>query len=108
MRLSSGFVAALLLQSTAFSASAETLNFTLINSTSYVISKLQISPVTARRWGENILGRDVLLQGETATVTIADGRKTCEYDMLITFNDGATIEELDYNFCDLESYEARN
>ena len=82
------------------------LKFTLTNSTSYVITQLQISPVAQSHWGENILGRDVLLQGEVATVTINDGLDSCEYDMLLTFNDGETIEERDYNFCDLDSYEA--
>lgn len=86
-------------------ANAEPIRFTLINSSSYVITQLQISPVSQNDWGENFLGRDVVLQGEQGTVTIADGLTTCHYDMLITFNDGATVEERDYDFCDLDSYE---
>ena len=94
------------LVATAVSANAEDLRFTLINASSYVIARLQISPVSTDNWGANILGRDVLLQRENATVTIADGLTACEYDMLITFNDGETIEERNYDFCDLSTYEA--
>ncbi|MBO6521837.1 MAG: hypothetical protein JJ900_15725 [Rhodospirillales bacterium] len=101
-----GFAVALLLVAAAVPVKAEDLQFTLINSTRYVITQMQISPVSAGDWGENILGRDVLLQGETATVTIADGSTACAYDMLLTFNDGETIEERNYDFCDLKSYEA--
>ena len=106
MRRIMGIATSVLLTLSAGSAMAEPLEFTLINSTGYVITQLQISPLSMNHWGENILGTDVILQGETATVTIADGRTSCEYDMLITFNDGNTIEERNYDFCDLASYEA--
>jgi hypothetical protein len=92
----------------ASSAKAEDLEFTLINSSSYVISQLQISPVSTNNWEENILGRDVVLQKEETVITIADGLSTCKYDMLITFVDGETIEERNYDFCELGSYEARD
>lgn len=87
------------------SAQAEDLDFTLINSTKFVIVQLQISPVSTQNWEENILGRDVLLQGESVPISIADGLSGCKYDMLITFNDGSAIEESNYNFCELHSYE---
>lgn len=101
-------VISLFLATASHAANAENLQFTLINSTKYVITKLQISPLSTDQWEENILGRDVLRQGEEATVTIADGLSTCKYDMLITFNDDTNIEERGYDFCDLQSYEARN
>ncbi|MGB0672028.1 MAG: hypothetical protein ACPGNT_11070 [Rhodospirillales bacterium] len=106
MRYFKPLLVAALVTGAAGTAVAEDLEFTLINSSSYVITELQISTIDTDNWGSNILGRDVLLQNETATITIADGLETCTYDMLLTFNDGATIEERNYDFCDLRSYEA--
>lgn len=97
-------IAAGMLMLLSIAAQAEDLKFVLVNNSSAVVIKIQISPVSTDNWGENILGLDVLLPGETATVTIADWLSTCAYDMLVTFNDETSVEELDYDFCDLNTY----
>lgn len=80
------------------------LKFTLINKSSAVVAKIQISSVSTSDWEENILGRDVLLPGEEVEISIADGQATCAHDMLVTFHDETTVEESNCDFCDLQSY----
>jgi len=75
------------------SAFADDLVFKLENKSSYVVTELYASPSNVRSWEEDILGTDVLGSDETVNVTIADGRRTCEYDLRIVFDDGDVIED---------------
>ncbi len=51
----------------------------------------------------DILGMDVLGSGESVNVTIADGRRACEYDLKIVFDDGDELEDTT-DLCDTGSY----
>jgi hypothetical protein len=55
-------------------------------------------------WGENLLKGEVVRAGESGKVTIADGKTTCNYDILGVFADGSKLEELKLNLCELGSY----
>ena len=44
------------------------LDFTLINETGYNISSIFVSPTTENEWGEDIMGRDLLNDGESVEV----------------------------------------
>ncbi|MBF0273829.1 MAG: hypothetical protein HQK84_01205 [Nitrospinae bacterium] len=82
----------------------EDLVFNLINKTSAKIVALQVSTISTRNWEENILAGDFLNPGETMEITIADGNKTCSYDILVTFSDNETVEEQNIDLCELGSY----
>lgn len=84
-------------------ALADDLVFRFDNNSSYTVVELYASPSDVGEWEEDILGRDVLVSGESARVTIADGRRACEYDMRIVFEDGDTIEDTT-DLCETESY----
>jgi hypothetical protein len=88
-------------------AYAEDMAFDFKNASSFVVTELYASPSNVSNWEEDILGRDVLGSGETVRVTIADGRRTCEYDLRIVFDDGDTIEDTT-NLCDTGSYTVRD
>ncbi|MGL5061224.1 MAG: hypothetical protein ACRC62_14725, partial [Microcoleus sp.] len=67
----------------------------------------QASPPSVNDWEEDILGRDVLLSGESATITIQDGREDCLYDfkgVLGPSDDGSVgrgeLIESGVNVCD--------
>lgn len=62
-------------------ALAQDLKFTLIKKSGITLSKLYVTPSHQEDWGGDILGRDVLPSGESGVVTIADGERTCSYDM---------------------------
>ena len=84
-------------------ALADDLVFRFDNASSYAIVELYASPSDVNQWEEDILGQDVLGAGESARVTIRDGRRACEYDLKIVFEDGDEITDT-ADLCETESY----
>ena len=84
-------------------AMAEDLGFLFENASSFAIVELYASPSNVGEWEEDILGRDILDAGESARVTIRDGRRACEYDLKIVFEDGDEITDTT-DLCETESY----
>jgi len=79
------------------------LVFTLSNKTAVELRAFYASPSNVGSWEEDILGRDTLAAGETVSITIADGRSQCEYDLRSEFADGDVVEDT-VNLCETESY----
>ncbi len=84
-------------------AQAEDLKFTLHNNSSATLTEFYVEPMVSKTWGENIL-TSTIAPGESATVTIADGKTTCTYGIKGSFKDAATVEHEDLNLCELGSY----
>jgi hypothetical protein len=85
-------------------AQAEDLQFTLHNNSSATLTEFYVEPMTSTKtWGENILSSPIA-PGESATVTIADGKTTCTYGIRGDFKDAAPVDHLDLNLCELGSY----
>jgi len=74
----------------AYTASAENpaLDFTLVNKTGYTIKELFISPSNTNSWGEDILGRDTLANGEKCKITFSSSESSELWDMKVTWSDG--------------------
>ena len=87
-------------------ARAEDLQFELTNDTSAVITYFHASPTGVDEWEEDILGSEVIGPGESVTVTIADGRDVCAYDMRFEFDDESGLDVLEdsQDLCELGSY----
>ena len=85
-------------------ALAEDLEFTLTNDTGSVIVEFYASPSDVEAWEEDILGSSVLGAGESATVTIADGRTQCEYDLRFVFDDGSETTVAAEDICETGSF----
>ncbi|PSJ62013.1 hypothetical protein [Pseudaminobacter soli (ex Li et al. 2025)] len=90
----------------AGSASADDLVFTLKNGTNSVMTRFYTSPVSVNEWEEDVLGQDVLKPGETVRVTIADGRRTCKYDMKFEFTEDSDLDTTTdtQDLCELGEY----
>ena len=84
-------------------AQAEDLVFTLYNKTSSVLTQFYVEPTSSSTWGEDLLNEDIA-PGESATVTIADGKTTCTYGIRGGFKDGSVVERNSLNLCELGSY----
>lgn len=95
--------AAIAMCSTA--ALADDLVFTLKNGTKSVVNNFHASPVGVENWEDDIFGRDALAPGESMTITIADGRSVCNYDMRFDFQ-GEDLETLEdkQDLCELGEY----
>jgi len=85
------------------SAHAEDLQFTLHNNSTKVLTEFYVEPTASSNWGENIL-QGTVAPGESATVTIADGKTTCRYGIRGGFGDGQVVERAELNLCELSSY----
>lgn len=85
-------------------ATAEDLEFTLRNASSYDVIEFYASPSDVAEWEEDILGLDILGSGDSVQVTIADGRTQCEYDLRFVFDDGDVVERGAVDLCETGSY----
>ena len=82
----------------------EDVTFDLYNQTSVNLVELYISPSNIDYWEEDILGNSVVRAGQAVSVTIADGRETCIYDIQGVFADSDIVEDYQIDICQLESY----
>ncbi len=74
-------------------------NFTLINKTGVVIHSVFISPNDSENWEEDILGQDVLGDGEECEVKFSPLENICLWDLKISDSDGNEIMWQDIDLC---------
>jgi hypothetical protein len=92
----------------AFSATAAWAapqDFTVTNNTGHVIVTLNVSPNDSDRWGPDILGREVLANGEQAEVTFDRNEDQCVWDIRVTYDDGTENDERGVNLCETTEVE---
>ncbi len=94
---------AALLMALAAPALAQDMEYELINNSGATLMEFYSSPSDVGVWEEDILGADVLPDGSSVSVTIADGRTQCDYDLRLVFDDGDVLED-SVNICELGSY----
>ncbi|MGB3814294.1 MAG: hypothetical protein WA950_13830 [Shinella sp.] len=87
-------------------ASADDLVFQLKNGTKSVLTHFYSSPVGVEKWEDDVFGDQVLNPGETIEITIADGRRVCEYDMRFEFSEDSDLDTTTdtQNLCELGTY----
>ena len=93
-------VGALLASALTSAAYAAPQDFTLTNNTGHVIMTLNVSPSDSNNWGPDILGRDVLGDGEAAEVSFDRDEDDCVWDIRVTYDDGDTNDERGINLCE--------
>lgn len=100
------FVAALLVAGFASPTLADSLTFKIVNNTSEVITHFYTSPANVDDWEEDVLGEQVIGSGETFEITIADGRRTCKYDLKFEFEGSDKLETTvdTQDLCELDTY----
>lgn len=76
-------------------------NFTLNNQTGVSIDQLFIAPTDAEDWGEDVLGVDVLPDGESCEIQFHPSENSCKWDIWIRDSDGDTVEWNDLNLCEI-------
>jgi hypothetical protein len=88
----------------ASAASAEDLEFMLVNETSADLVEFNVSPASSGSWEGNLLQGGYLAPDYEIDVLIADGLVTCVYDIRGVFDDGSAVEDFDLDLCDLGEY----
>lgn len=84
--------------STAAWAAAQ--DFTVVNRSGHVVVTLNVSPSSSNNWGPDILGREVLANGESASITFDRNESECMWDMRATYDDGDTGDWRGINLCE--------
>jgi hypothetical protein len=76
------------------------LDFTLVNKTGLTIVELYISTTKDDKWGEDVLGRDVLNDSEKVTIKFSPRETSCRWDLKIVDEDKDEVEWEDFNLCE--------
>ncbi len=91
-----------LLLSSAALLSAGTQDFTLVNKTGIVINNLYVSESKSDDWEEDVLGEEVLENGESVTITFK-GRKACKWDLMVKDAEGEGLYWRDIDLCEVST-----
>src|ERR1700691_4080155 len=82
---------------TASAARAGDQDFTLVNKTGVEIHSLHVAPHSGDEWGEDILGKDTLANGDSLEITFGKHDRAHHWDLRIEDEKGNTLtwENLD-------------
>jgi len=83
------------------SAPAGQQNFSFTNQSGQTITTLQVSPTGEASWGDDILGRDTLANGETTEIQFERGDDRCFWDVRATAEGGGELVMMNQNLCEL-------
>lgn len=62
-------------------------DFKLVNATGYELKALFVSPSKSDDWGDDVLGQDVLSDGQAVNVHFSPKVHTCKWDLKVTYTD---------------------
>lgn len=81
-------------------------NFTFVNQAGVTVTTLQVSPTGESHWGDDILGRDVLANGESTQIVFERGDDRCFWDLRATGEGGGEMVMMNQNLCELTTITA--
>ncbi|MER2604332.1 MAG: hypothetical protein ABTQ29_00715 [Siculibacillus sp.] len=62
-------------------------DFQLVNKTGYDISHVYVSPSKSNDWEEDVLGKDLLEDGDAWEIRFERAAKTCKWDLKVVYHD---------------------
>lgn len=62
-------------------------DFQLVNATGYELKALYVAPSKSDEWGDDVLGQDVLSDGQAVNIHFSPKVKTCKWDLKVTYTD---------------------
>ncbi len=85
-------------------ASAADQDFTVRNKTGYQIDSIYVSPHSNRNWGNDVMGRGVVLDDEeTLDISFPHTATACHFDLMVAYNDGDKATWDDLNLCEIST-----
>ena len=78
-------------------------DFTLANATGYTIEQVYVSPTKSDDWEEDVMGADVLGDGEEVDILFAPGQGACNHDLMVIYDDGERAVWSPLNLCEISS-----
>jgi len=78
-------------------------NFTLINKTGYELKELYVGPTASEDWGPDIMGDNVIGNGQSVNVRFSPRAKTCQWDLKVVYSvDNTSAVWKNINLCDVD------
>lgn len=94
-------VAALLGSSNAVAAGKQ--DFTVVNQTGYDIDEIYVSPSKSNDWEDDVMGRDVLANGQSVEIEFSKRENACSYDLKVVYSDQDEAEWENFDLCTVSS-----
>ena len=66
-------------------------DFTLVNKTGYVLDKIYVSPNDTKEWGEDIMGKETVADGEEVKITFHPKAEATIYDLKVVYDDKTEV-----------------
>lgn len=85
-------------------ASAADRHVEIVNKTGMALKHFYASVTSTDDWEEDILGRDVLEDGESFDANIDDGSGKCFYDFKGVFENGQYLIQKNIDVCTVHTY----
>jgi hypothetical protein len=100
-RIAGTLLAVLMVAVTTSTAFADPRDFTLVNDTGAIITEAYVSPSNVTDWGDDVLGRDVLMPGENVDIVFHKFIPgNCLYDVKVVTDEGNEGELTQINLCE--------
>ena len=74
-------------------------DFVLVNKTGYDIEEVYVAPANQKEWGEDVMGKDTLDNGDKVNIEFSHKEKECLWDMKIIFSDKEEAVWEDFDLC---------
>ena len=94
-----GLSAVLALTATVGLVRAGGQDFVLVNKTGYDIDEVYVAPANQKEWGEDVMGKDTLDNGDKVNIEFSHKEKECLWDMKIIFSDKEEAVWEDFDLC---------
>ena len=82
-------------------AHAGTQDFTILNNTGYPIERVYVSASAQDDWEEDVLGRDILPEGERTKIRFSSDEDACLWDLKVVYADEESSEWQGINLCEV-------
>jgi len=101
-------LAVLLLIGFSASVFAGAQDFTMTNQTGVDIYHVFVTPHLEKNWGSDILGKDVLMNGESVDIVFSPGDKAAHWDLRVEDKDGNFLEWVNANLKEISAITLKN
>ena len=85
-------------------AAASDHHVTIVNKTGMALKHFYASVTSTDDWEEDVLGKEILEDGETFDVDIDDGSGKCMYDFKGVFENGQFLVQKNIDVCTVHTY----
>jgi hypothetical protein len=74
-------------------------DFAIVNRTGYQIDEIYVGPSSSPNWGRDLLGQNVLRNGQTFNIRFPQNTRECLFDIKVVYNDRDQSEFRQVNLC---------